>query len=285
MPRFFRARRGPAVALAIVLSLLALVFSLTLGVLFSVGTGNPATRAIHALTEDAEFRDEAARFFVDKLSEGAEGDATQVLTRNEAAVTAALADLIGSESFTSELDAISDSARAWFVDGDPASRRISVSGPVSQMVDSLEAVDPQFGALRDGLADLDRIDLGGDSGDSPELGRIIDVVLIATLVLLLLVAAAGTGYARVAVSSSGAMRTFGVLFASIGALLVAAWFAATTAVEAAASSQDEALARIAIPMAASAVVSPFRTLGATWLLVGAGLVVASVVRGRRTTTA
>lgn len=285
MARFFRARRGPAVAFAVVLSILALLFSLALGVLLSVGTGNPATRAIHALTEDAEFRDEAARFFVAKLSEGAEGDASQVLTRNEAAVTAVLADLIGSESFTSELDAISDSARAWFVDGDPASRRVSVLGPVSQMVDSLETVDPQFGALRDGLAGLDRLDLGGDGGDSPKLGRIIGVVLLATLALLVLVVATGAGYARVAASSSGAMRTFGVLFASTGALLIAVWFAATTAVESVASSQDEALARIAIPTAASAVVSPFRTLGAAWLLVGAALVVASVVRGRRAAAA
>lgn len=285
MTRFFRARRGPAVAFAVALSVLAVVLSVALGVLLSVGTGNPATRAIHALTEDPEFRDEAARFFVDKLSDGADGDAGQILTRNEAAVTAVLADLIGSESFTDELDAISDSARRWFVDGDPASRRISVSGPVSQMVDSLEAVDPQFGALRDGLADLDRLDLGGDSGDSPELGRIIDVVLLVTLALLVLVAAAGTGYARVAASSSGAMRTFGVLFASIGALLVAGWFIVTTAVESAASSQDDALARIAIPTAASAVVSPFRTLGAAWLLVGAALVVASVARGRRAAAA
>lgn len=285
MARFFRARRGPAVAFATVLSILALLFSLALGVLLSVGTGNPATRAIHALTEDAEFRDEAARFFVAKLSEGAEGDASQVLTRNEAAVTEVLADLIGSESFTSELDAISDSARRWFVDGDPASRRISIAPPVSQMVDSLAAVDPQFGALREGLADLDRLDLGGDGGDSPELGRIIDAVILATLALLALVAAAAAGYARVAASSSGAMRTFGAMFASIGALLVAAWFAATMAVEAAASSQDEALARIAIPTAVSAVASPIRTLGAAWLLVGAALVVASVVRGRRAAAA
>lgn len=285
MTRFFHARRGPAVALALVLSVLATVFSLALGVLVSVGTGNPATRAIHALTEDAEFRDEAARFFVDKLSEGAEGDASQVLTRNEAAVTRVLADLIGSESFTAELDAISDSARRWFVDGDPASRRISVSEPVSQMVDSLEAVDPQFGALRDGLAELDRLDLGGDSGDSPTLGRIIDVVLLVTLALLALVVAAGAGYARVAASSSGAMRTFGFLFASIGALLVAAWFIATGAVESIASSQDDALARIAIPTAAAAVASPFRTLGAAWLLVGTALIVASVVRGRRAAAA
>ena len=281
MSRFFLARRGPAVAFAVVLSVLAIVFSLALGVLISVGTGNPATRAIHALTEDPEFRDEAAAFFVDKLSEGAEGDASLILTRNEAAVTAVLAGLIGSESFTTELDAISDSARRWFVDGDPASRRISVAAPVAQMVDSLETVDPQFGALRDGLAELERIDLGGDSGTSPELGRIIDIVLVATLALLALVVATGAGYARMAASSRGATRTFGILAASCGALLVGVWFAAVRIVESAASSQDEALARIAIPTAASAVASPFRTLGAAWIVVGAALVVASVVRGRR----
>lgn len=281
MPRFFRARRGPAVALAVVLSFLTVLLSVALGVLFSVGTGNPATRAIHALTEDAEFRDEAARYFVDALSEGAEGDANAILTRNEAAVTAVLADLIGSEPFIDELDAISDSARRWFVDGDPASRRISIAPPVSRMVDALETVDPQFGALRAGLADLDRLDLGGDAGDSPKLGGIINTVILSTLALLALVVAAGAGYARVAASSSGAMRTFGVLAASSGVLLVGIWFAATRVVESVASSQDDALARIAIPTAASAVVAPFRTLGAASIVVGAVLVVAAVVRKRR----
>jgi len=284
VPRFFRAQRGPAVAFAIVLSALALVFALALGVLLSVGTGNPATRAIHALTEDPEFREEAARYFVDALSEGADGDASQFLSRNEAAVTAVLADLIGSESFTRELDAISESARAWFVDGDPASRRISIAPPVSQMVDVLERVDPQFGVLREGLADLDRLDLADDGADSPELGRIINIVLLVTLALLALLAAVGVGYARVAASANGATRTFGALAATIGVVLVGIWLVATRVAETAASAQDEALARIAIPTAAAAVVAPIRTLGTAWIVAGAALVVASVVRGRRGAT-
>lgn len=281
MARHFTARRGPAVTFAILTTVVGLLFSIALGVWLSVGAGNPATRAIHALADDAAFRDEAATFFVDKLTEDAGGDADAVLTRNEAAVMAALSDLIGTPEFTSELDSISDSARRWFVDGDRASASISLKPVVTQMVGTLEGVDPEFGALREGIASLDDLDLAGDGGNSPQFGGILTAMLGAVVGLFVVAAACAYGYARMARSAAGAATTAGGILLGIGILMAGAWFGATAAASSAASTQDEAVARTAIPIVASALASPFRTVGAVWLFLGiAGLVAGAVLRRR-----
>ena len=281
MATFFSARRGPAVAFAILAALVGLLFSLALGAWLSIGAGNPATRAIHALADDAEFRDRAATFFVDKLTEDAGGDADAVLTRNEAAVTAALSDLIGSPEFTRELDSISDSARRWFVDGDRTAARISLKPVVTQMVGTLEGVDPEFGALRDGIATLDDFDLAGDGGSSPQFGGFLTALLAVVAGSFLVLAACAVGYARTARSAAGAASTGGGILLGIGALMTASWFAATTAASSVAGSQDEAVARTAIPIVASALASPFRTVGILWIALGAaGLVAGTVLRRR-----
>jgi hypothetical protein len=281
MAALFSARRGPAVAFAILASIVGLLFSVVLGAWLSIGAGNPATRAINALADDAAFRDQAATFFVDKLTEDSGGDADTVLTRNEAAVTAALSDLIGSPEFTRELDSISDSARRWFVDGDRASASISLKPVVAQMVDTLEGVDPEFGVLRIGIATLDDLDLAGDGGNSPQFGGILTAMLGAVVGLFLVAAACAFGYVRTARSAAGAASTSGGILLGIGVLMTGTWFAATTAASTAASSQDEAVARTAIPIVASALASPFRTVGILWIALGAaGLVAGAVLRRR-----
>jgi len=258
-----------------------LSFSVALGAWLSIGAGNPASRAIHALADDAAFRDQAAEFFVDTLTEGTGGDADTVLTRNEAAVTAALSDLIGSPEFTRELNAISDSARRWFVDGDRASASISLKPVATLLVDTLEGVDPEFGMLRIGIVLLDDLNLAGDGGDSPQFAGILTATLAAVVVLLLVAAACAFGYARTAKSASGAASTAGGIVLGIGVLMTGAWFGATAAASAAASSQDEVVARTAIPIVAAAIASPFRTVGILWIVLGAvGLVAGTVLRRR-----
>lgn len=261
MIKMFAAQRGQAIACATLLSVVAPILFIGVAGWLSVGVGNPANRVIHALSDSERFRDEAARFVVEKLSEDSGTDATAVLDSKGEAVNQALSDLLGDEAFVRELDTMSDSAYEWFVNGDKQAASISIRPAVGQMVDTLSTVDPLFTELRSGLNDIEDVSLAGDDGTSPRLGRYLSTFSLGLLVLLLVMASAAFGYVRSAKSPRAALKFAASLLAVGSVLLLGLWFAANRVAESVATSQDEVIGRIALPIVASTLTAPFRWLG------------------------
>jgi hypothetical protein len=266
MIKKFAARRGQAIACATLLSVLAPILCIGVAGWLSVGVGNPANRVIHALSDSERFRDEAARFFVEKLSEDSGTDATAVLDSKGEAVNQALSDLLGNEAFVRELDTMSDSAYEWFVNGDRQAASISIRPAVGQMVDTLSMVDPLFAELRSGLNDIEDVNLAGDDGTSPRLGRYLSTFSLGLIGVFLVSVLAALGYVRAARSPRGALKLAVSLLAVCSALLLGPWFAANRMADSVATSQDEVIGRIALPIVASTVTAPFRWLGIVCLV-------------------
>ena len=276
----FVGRRSQAIVFGVLTTIFGVVLCLSFSTWLSLGVGNPAKRAVHSLSESEAFRDEAARFFVEKLSEDAGSDATAVLDEKGDDIKQALSDLLGNEDFVSELDSISDSAYGWFVDGDSASANISVRPAVEQMIDTLGSVDSRFDTLRQGVAELDDLNLAGNDNESPRLGRFLSMLSIGVAVVFVLTLLFAFGYARAATSSRAALRFATWLLGACALLSLGLWFGANRAAEMVAADQNEALARIALPLVASSLTAPFRSLGLV-CLAGAVATFVLVVRGRR----
>jgi len=284
--KFFTARRGHAVAFTILTTLIGVLFSVVLGAWLAIGVGNPATRAINALADDAVFRERAATDVVETLADNAGGSAFGVLlTRHKTDIVAALSDLTDKPEFTRELEGITDSARRWFVDGDPSTASFSLQPIASQLVDTLEGVDPEFGVLRVGVAFLPDVNLASDGRNSPRLRNFLSGLLIALVVLLVLLASCSFGLARNATSAAGASTTFGGILVGIGFFMIGIWFAALTTASSVALSRDEEIARTAIPIVASSLVSPLRTVGVAWIVIGVSGIVAGALLRRRAVAA
>ena len=79
----FVGRRAQAVVFAIFAAICAVTLCLGFATWLSLGVGNPAKRVVHSLSESEAFRDEAARFFVEKLSEDAGSDVAAAGTWND----------------------------------------------------------------------------------------------------------------------------------------------------------------------------------------------------------
>ena len=111
--RFFRARRGPAVLFGVLFAAFALVLSITLPTWLSVGVGNPAGETVTALTKDKEFRDEAARFFIEKLTEDAPTEDLALFDELETTITEKLDELAENDEFMAKVDGISEPIERW----------------------------------------------------------------------------------------------------------------------------------------------------------------------------
>ena len=277
--RFFRARRGPAVLVGVLFAAFALVLSITLPTWLSVGLGNPAGETVTALTKDKEFRDEAARFFIEKLTEDAPTEDLALFDELETTITEKLDELAENDEFMAKVDGISDEIYDFFVNGVDETKVVEAKAVVSDVVDALVAVDPEFSDLKqnvdewEGLA-LEPIDDGPDiKSIKNSLNSLFWLALILTLIT-------GVLYARWSRSKRGALLFVGITVIVLGVIgLVAAGAVRSVAV----SSVDETdrFANAAVPVVADSLLSPFRTVGTVWVVIGMISIISGVVIGRR----
>lgn len=277
--RFFRARRGSAVLFGVLFAAFALVLSITLPTWLSVGVGNPAGETVTALTKDKEFRDEAARFFIEKLTEDAPTEDLALFDELETTITEKLDELAENDEFMAKVDGISDEIYDFFVNGVDETKVVEAKAVVSDVVDALVAVDPEFSDLKqnvdewEGLA-LEPIDDGPDiKSIKNSLNSLFWLALILTLIT-------GVLYARWSRSKRGALLFVGITVIVLGVIdLVAAGAVRSVAV----SSVDETdrFANAAVPVVADSLLSPFRTVGTVWVVIGVVSIISGVVIGRR----
>jgi len=257
----------------------ALVLSITLPTWLSVGVGNPAGETVTALTKDKEFRDEAARFFIEKLTEDAPTEDLALFDELETTITEKLDELAENDEFMAKVDGISDEIYDFFVNGVDETKVVEAKAVVSDVVDALVAVDPEFSDLKqnvdewEGLA-LEPIDDGPDiKSIKNSLNSLFWLALILTLIT-------GVLYARWSRSKRGALLFVGITVIVLGVIdLVAAGAVRSVAV----SSVDETdrFANAAVPVVADSLLSPFRTVGTVWVVIGMISIISGVVIGRR----
>lgn len=276
---FFRARRGLAVLFGVLFALFALVLSTTLPTWLSVGVGNPASRTVNALTGDKEVRDEAARFFIEKLTEDASAEDLARFDELESSISTKLDELVANDDFMAKVGDVSDEVYDFFVNGIDETQVVEAKAVVSDLVDSLVEVDPEFANLKQEVDDWKGLELE-PMNDGPDLKSAKDGLNTLFWISLLLTLATGVFYARWSRSKRGALLFVGITVIVLGVIdLVAAGAVRSAAV----SSVDETdrFANAAVPVVADSLLSPFRTVGTVWLAIGVISIISAVVIGRR----
>ena len=280
--QFFRARRGPAVVFGILFVLFGFVLSVTLPTWLSVGTGNPASKTVTALTKDKEVRDEAARFFIEKLTEDASAEDLARFDELEATISEKLDDLVANDEFMEKVSDISGEVYDFFVNGIDETQVVEAKAVVNDLVDTLAEVDPEFADLKaevdnwNGL-ELEPIDDGPDLKTAKEgLSSLFWMALVLTL-------ATGALYTRWSRSRRGALLFLGITAVVFGIIDLAAAGGIGSAVESSVDETDR-FASAAVPVVADSLLSPFRTVGWIWVVAGVLAVIAGVVVGRKDRT-
>jgi len=233
--RFFKPRRGPAVIFGILFVLFAFVLSITLPTWLSVGTGNPASKTVTALTKNKDVRDEAARFFIEKLTEDASAEDLARFDELEATISDKLDELVANDEFMAKVGDVSDEVYDFFVNGIDQTQVVEAKAVVSDLVDALAEVDPEFANLKTEVNDWKGLELE-PMNDGPDFKSIKDSLNSLFWVALIL-----------------------------------------TIVD-----ESDRFANAAVPIVADSLLSPFRTIGILWLVLGIGSIIGGVVVGRRT---
>lgn len=259
--------------------LFALVLAVTLPTWLSVGTGNPAGETVTALTKDKEFRDEAARFFIEKLTEDAPTEDLALFDELETTITDKLDELAANDEFMSKVGDVSDEIYDFFVNGIDETKVVEAKAIVSDVVDALVEVDPEFSDLKQNIDDWEGLELE-PINDGPDIKSINDGLNNLFWLSLLLTLATGVLYARWSRSKRGALMFVGITVVILGIIDLVTAGAVRSAVVSSVDETDR-FANAAVPVVADSLLSPFRTVGMVGVVVGLMSIVAGVVVGRR----
>lgn len=277
--QFFRARRAPAVLFGILFVLFGLFLSISMPTWLSVGRGNPAGTTIKALTRDKAFRDEAARFFIEKLTENASSEDLAKYDELRTTISGKLDELAANKEFMVKVDAISGDIYDFFVEQPDQTRVVDAKAVVSQVVDSLAEVDPQFKGLSKDVNDWEGLKLEPvkDGPDVKAIKNGLTNVFWASLALTVIFALL---YLRWSRSKKGALLFLGISVLILGIIDVVVSSGVRSVAESAVDSEDK-LAAVAVPVAADSLLKPFRTIGIVWIVLGVASIVTGIVLARR----
>lgn len=255
---------------------------MTLPTWLSVGRGDPATRTVVALANDQGFRYEAASFFVEKLSEDAAVADLPKFAELETAINTSLDELVKNEAFMAKVKNISGELYDFFIDGAKEFKIIAAQDVVGDVVDALVEVDPRFTPLQEQVSTWKGLELEpmSDAPDFKAIKNSLAIVFWASLALTLMF---GALYLRWARSRSGALFFVGIPLFILGLMNVIAASSVRSAVVSAVDT-DSALATAAVPVVARSVLSPFRTVGITWIALGVIAIIGAIVLLRRSRT-
>lgn len=256
---------------------------MTLPTWLSVGRGDPATRTVVALANDQEFRYEATEFFVEKLSADIPNSELPRLELLQDAINTSLDELVKDEEFMAKVKNISGELYDFFIDGAKELKVIAAQDVVSDVVDSLVEVDARFAPLQEQVDTWKGLELEpmNDAPDFKAIRSSLAIVFWASLALTFIL---GVLYLRWARSRSGALLFVGIPLFMLGLMNVIAASSVRSAAVSAVDT-DSALATAAVPVVASSVLKPFRTVGIIWIALGVIAVIGAIVLMRRSRTA
>jgi len=277
--QFFRAKRFPAIVFGVLFVLFGLFLSVSMPTWLSVGRGNPAGTTVKALTKDKAFRDEAARFFIEKLTEDGSSEDLARYDELRTTISDKLDELAANDEFMAKVDAISGDIYDFFVQQPDETRVVDAKAVVSQVVDALAQVDPQFAGLSKDVDDWEGLKLEPIK-DGPDVKAIKDGLTNVFWASLILTVLCGVLYARWSRSKKGALLFLGVTVLVLGIIDVIAASGIRSAANSAVDNEDK-LAAAAVPVAADSLLKPFRMIGVVWIVLGVGAIIAGVVVARR----
>lgn len=278
--RFFKPRRGPAVIFGVFFIIFAFMLSIIMPTWLSVGAGNPAGKTVTALTKNKDVRDEAARFFIEKLTEGASAEDLARFDELETTISDKLDELVANDEFMAKVSDVSDEVYDFFVNGIDQTQVVQAQAVASDLVDALVEVDPEFANLKTEVNDWKGLELE-PINDGPDLKALKDSLNSTFWAALVLTIVAGVLYARWSRSRRGMLLFLGITVTILGIIDLVAAGAIRSAVIGTVDESDR-FANAAVPIVADSLLSPFRTIGILWLVLGIGSIVGGVIVGRRT---
>ena len=265
---FFRGKRGGAIPSAIFFVLFATLLSILGSIYLSIGIGNPVNKATGSLIANQSFKTDAGTYFVSKALETAKGDERKILTTKGPQISQTITAFLGNPIFHNELNQISDIAYHYYTSGNKTAQTIDVKPIVTLALLGLESVDPQFSQLKKELDKIKPIELKPQANGPDAASVKSDFTLAIVLLILLTLLTLGL-YLLFSKSGKLAMRTLAYVLAADGLILVIIHIVASAVVHHQAQMATESLAREAIPIVASCLLSPLISLGIFEILVGA----------------
>jgi len=259
-PIFLTAKRGPAIAFALLSTLILIILPIVSGVYLAVGKSNPAPKIAHSLLAKSEFRDAAANKLIESISKDSKGVEALLFKANGKEIRVALSDAMGTKAFEDEIVGITHKAYDFYVDGDSQSATIDIRPIASMALTAISKVNPLFSLAKDQIKDIAPIDL--KSGDSDinlvqikkEFTGLVFVLWIGFILFTAL-------YWRFASNFHNGLKFSGIQSAVFAVISILIYLIGSAAGSSIASKSTDALPQIAIPIVAKAVISPFLTLG------------------------
>ena len=259
-PIFLTAKRGPAIAFALLSTLILIILPIVSGVYLAVGKSNPAPKIAHSLLAKSEFRDAAANKLIESISKDSKGVEALLFKANGKEIRVALSDAMGTKAFEDEIVGITHKAYDFYVDGDSQSATIDIRPIASMALTAISKVNPLFSLAKDQIKDIAPIDL--KSGDSDinlvqikkEFTGLVFVLWIGFILFTAL-------YWRFASNLHNGLKFAGIQSAVFAVISILIYLIGSAAGSSIASKSTDALPQIAIPIVAKAVISPFLTLG------------------------
>jgi hypothetical protein len=273
-----KAKRGGAVPSAIFFTIFFTLLSIVGSIYLSIGVGNPANKVIDALLSSTSFKENAGDYFVSKTLESAEGDARKLLIEKAPQISTAVTVILNNPVFKKEIESISDIAYNFYINAAKERQSIDVKPIVKLALPIFESVNPQFSKLSKELDKIKPIKLKPQTGDL-SASKIKSYFTLGLWLLLSLSIITLFLYLRFANSLRSALRVPGIIVLSVGLFLVILNTVATVIVKNQAATAVETLAREAIPIAATTLITPLMTIGVVELLLGLVLLALSFLKG------
>ena len=260
MTFLFKSKRAGAIPSAIFFTIFFTLLSIIGSLYLAIGIGNPVNKATDSLIASQSFKHDAGTYFVTKALETAKGDERKVLTEKGPAISQTITAFLGNPIFHSELNQISDTAYHYYTSGTKVPQSIDVKPLANLALLGLVAVDPQFAQLKKELDKIKPIDLKPQN-NGPDAASVKSDLTLVVLLLLLLSLLTLFLYLLFAKKGKSAARTVAYILLGDGLLLLVINIVAKSIVSNQATKATETLAREAIPIAASPLLSPLFSLG------------------------
>ena len=260
MTFLFKGKRAGAIPSALFFTVFFTLFSIIGSVYLAIGIGNPVNKATGSLIASESFKRDAGSYFVSKALETAKGDERKVLTQKGPEISKTITAFLGNPIFHSQLNQMSDTAFHYYTSGTKVAQSIDVKPLADLALLGLIAVDPQFAQLKKELDKIKPIDLKPQS-NGPDAASVKSDLTLAVLLLLLLSLLTLFLYLLFAKQGKAAARTVAYILLGDGLFLIVINIVAKAIVNSQATKATETLAREAIPIAATPLLSPLFSLG------------------------
>jgi len=262
-----KAKRGGAVPSAIFFTIFFTLLSIVGSFYPSIGVGNPVNKSIDALLSSTSFKQEAGDFFVSQTLESAKGEERKLLIEKAPQISTAVTVILSDPVFKKEITSISDIAYNYYINGEKVGQSIDLEPILQLALPIFESVDPQFSKLSKELDKIKPLQLKPQV-NGPDFAQIKSYFTLGFWLLINLSLITLFLYLLFANSPRSAFRVSGIIVLSVGVFLVIINSVATAIVKNQAASAVEPLAREAIPIAATTLITSFMTIGVVELLLG-----------------